>query len=272
MSILLKKRFQRGFGTFPLRGDALRKAVDMALEVGYRAFDTAQIYGNEAEVGEMLAACNVAREDLCITTKVTPSNYASDAFLPSVERSLRDLRLDCIDVLLLHWPPKDGRIAEPLKLLDQARREGLTRHIGISNFTSHMMHEASMLVGGEIATNQVEFHPLIDQSKLLAAAKQTGIPLSAYCAVARGAVGQKAELCRIGAEYCKSAYQIALRWTLQKGVSVISMSTRRENIAANFNIMDFALSSLELARIDRLTAENLRIVDQSVTPYAPEWD
>ena len=156
--------------------------------MGYRAIDTAQSYGNEAEIGSILAELGVARDELCITTKVRPENFGQDVFIASIERSLSDLRIDCVDVLLLHWPPLDGDISRPLALLDQARERGLTKHVGVSNYTSPMMRQAAVLAGGPLVTNQVEFHPLLNQDILLAAAAETGIPLASYCSVARGEV------------------------------------------------------------------------------------
>jgi 2,5-diketo-D-gluconate reductase B len=272
MNIYFQKSFQRGFGTFPLKGDDLRNAIDAAIDAGYRAFDTAQMYGNEAETGAALAACGVAREKLCITTKVHPDNYTEAAFLPSVEASLKALQIDRVDVLLLHWPPADGDVAASLRLLQSAREAGLAGAIGVSNYTARMMHVARAVVDGPLVTNQVEFHPLLDQRKLLAAATETGIPLSSYASVARGEVFKHGLFAEIGETYDKSAAQVVLRWILQKGVPLNTMSTKPENIRANFEIMDFTLSSIDMDRIDALTATGHRIVKTGLLPWVPEWD
>lgn len=272
MSIYFQRSYQRAFGTYPLRGEACEKAVAHALEAGYRAFDTAQMYGNEAEVGRSLAQGGVPRPELCITTKVGVENFAEDRFLASVERSLEDLRIDHVDVLLLHWPPAGGDVAPSLRLLQQAQDKGLARHVGVSNYTSHMMREAHRIVDVPLVTNQVEFHPLLNQDILLQAAAETGIPLSSYCSVARGKVFEQPLFAEIGAAYDKSAAQIVLRWILQKGVSLNTMSTKPENIRANFDIMDFSLSSVDMARIDALTHTNHRIVGRDLVPWAPDWD
>jgi 2,5-diketo-D-gluconate reductase B len=272
MSIYFQQCFQRGFGTFPLRGDACKQAVLTAAEVGYRAFDTAQMYQNQAETGAALKDTGLDREAICITTKVENKNYTEEKFLQSVELSLQSLQVDYVDVLLLHWPPADFDIRPPLELLQQAREKGYTRHIGVSNFTAQMMREANAFVSGPIATNQVEFHPLLNQDILLNAASDTGIPLAAYCSVARGEVFNYPEFETIGKNYGKSAAQIVQRWILQKGVSVNTMSTKRENIKANFDIMDFTLSSVDMATIDKLTATQYRIVDKSLVPWAPDFD
>jgi 2,5-diketo-D-gluconate reductase B len=272
VNICFQKTYQRAFGTFPLEGEALSKAIEAAAEIGYRAYDTAQIYGNEADTGAALADTGIAREDLCITTKVHPDNFDEDGFLKSVETSLRDLRTDYVDVLLLHWPPIGGDIAPSLRLLEEAWRRGLARNVGVSNYTAQMMRDAKKIIEAPIVTNQVEFHPLLDQGKLLVATAETGIPLSSYCSVARGEVFKYPDFAEIGEGYGKIAAQVVLRWILQKGVSVNTMSTKVENIRANFDIMDFTLSSVDMARIDSLTATNYRIVDSDRARWAPDWD
>jgi 2,5-diketo-D-gluconate reductase B len=189
-----------------------------------------------------------------------------------VEASLRALGLDQVDVLLIHWPPADGDVVPPLRRLEQAARRGLARHVGVSNFTAAMMRTARAALEVPLVVNQVEFHPLLDQRKLLAAAAQTGIPLSAYCSVARGEVFKYPMLEEIGRGYGKSAAQVTLRWILQKGVPVTTMSSRRVNIQANFDVMDFTLSSIDMARIDALNAVGHRVVNKSRVPWAPDFD
>ena len=272
MNIYFQKNHQRSFGTFPLTGNTLMHAIETATGVGYRAFDTAQMYGNEATTGEALAATGIARDDLCITTKVNMKNFSEDRFLPSVEQSLKDLRSDYVDVLLLHWPPADGDIAPSLRLLQQAYDKGFARNIGVSNYTVAMLREAVQIVDAPLVTNQVEFHPLLNQDKLMAGANEVGIPLSAYCSVARGEVFKRPIFAEIGDTYGKTAGQVVLRWILQKGVSINVMSTNPKNIAANYDVMDFTLSHVDMARIDAMTAENHRIVDKNVVPSAPDFD
>ena len=271
-SVYFRKSFQRAFGTYPLTGAECGRAVATALEVGYRAIDTAQMYGNEADVGAALAEAGLPRDELLVTTKVHPDNFEPSKFLPSVEASLKALRLDRVDVLLLHWPPVGGDVAPSLKLLSEARARGLCAHVGVSNYTVAMMRACAGIIDDPIATNQVEFHPLLNQDKLLAASAETGIPLASYCSVARGEVFKHPQFAEIGAAYGKSAAQVVLRWILQKGVSVNVMSTKPENIRANFEVMDFTLSSVDMARIDALTATGYRIVTTDLVPWAPDWD
>lgn len=271
-SPLLDPRFKRVFGTYPLKQEALAAAVGTALAMGYRAFDTAQMYNNEADVGEALAHGGVAREDLCIVTKVHPNHFAPERFMASVEQSLKDLRVSQVDVLLLHWPPKGEDVLPSLRLLDEAARAGLARHVGVSNYTSAMMRTAQRTLSVPVATNQVEFHPLLDQSRLMATASELGIPLMAYCAAARGKVLDFPLFGEMGARHGKTAMQVALRWIMQKGVATNTMSTKPENIRANFEIDDFALSDEEMHAIDALNATGYRIVSDQISPWAPKWD
>ncbi|MBL9074507.1 aldo/keto reductase [Tabrizicola sp.] len=272
MNILFQLNHQRAFGTFPLKGDDLRAAIFAAVDVGYRAFDSAQMYGNEADTGAALAECGVPRDRLCITTKVGVENYTEARFLPSVEASLKALRVDRVDVLLLHWPTPGGEIDLSLRLLDQAHKRGLATNIGLSNHTAAMMRHARGLLDTPLVTNQVEFHPLLDQSRLLAASIETGIPLSSFCSVARGEVFKYPLFAEIGAGYGKSAAQVALRWILQKGVTINTMSTRPANIRANYEVMDFTLSAIDMARIEAMTATGYRIISRDRVPYAPDFD
>ena len=272
MSPYFQKTHQRSFGTWPLKGDDLDKAFASAWEVGYRAFDTAQMYQNEADFGQIIKSQNIPRNEIFITTKVGVQNYTDEAFIPSVKRSLHELQIEEADVLLLHWPPEDGEIDAPLQLLEEAQKEGLTKHIGISNFTREMMRRARDLIKTPIVTNQVEFHPLLNQEILLETSKETGIPLSSYCSVARGAIFKQPLLKEIGERYGKSTAQVTLRWILQKGVSINTMSQNPDNIRANFDVMNFTLSTPDMSAIDALTKQNQRIVTKDVMPIAPDWD
>jgi 2,5-diketo-D-gluconate reductase B len=271
-NVYFTKTYQRSFGTFPLRGTVLADAIMAAVRVGYRSIDTAQMYGNEADLGAILGDLPIPRSDLCVTTKVHPENYADDKFLPSVEKSLLDLGLDYLDVLTLHWPPLPDDFISSLHLLEKAQRLGFARNVGVSNFTAAMMRTAKAAIETPLVSNQVEFHPLLNQDALLAAARQTGIPLSSYCSVARGRVFNYPIFGEIGVNYGKTAAQVVLRWILQKGVAINTMSTKPANIAANFDIMDFTLSSIDMDRIGELQTVGYRVVDKSKVPWAPNWD
>jgi len=264
--------FQRAFGTFPLKGDELATALITALDVGYRAIDTAQMYGNEKVIGTVLSASRIKREDMLITSKVPVNQFDKANFIPSVKQSLDDLQLEQLDVLLLHWPPGDGNIEPSVELLQEAKSQGLTQHIGVSNYTSKMLDQLVKFSDDTFVCNQIEFHPLLDQSIMLDASNRTGIPLSSYCSVARGKALQNPVIIEIAEQYARTAGQVVLKWILQQGVSVNAMSTNPENIRGNFNLLDFSLSNVDMARIDQLGQEQYRIVDKALVPWAPEWD
>ncbi|MDA4844993.1 aldo/keto reductase [Hoeflea poritis] len=272
MTAYFQRTHQRSFGTYPLQGEELKQALAHAIEAGYRSIDTAQMYENEADVGEALQEIGTPRSELFITTKVHPDNFTEERFIPSVRESLDKLKTDYVDVLLLHWPPIGGDIAPSLRLLEEAHKQGLARHIGVSNYTAQMMREARDIIDAPLVTNQVEFHPLLNQDILHAASVETGIPLSSYCSVARGEVFKYPLFEELAEAYGKTPGQIVLRWILQKGVSINTMSTKPHNIHSNFDVMDFSLSSVDMARIDALTQTGMRIVDESLVPWAPKWD
>ena len=272
MNIYFQKTHQRSFGTYPLKGDELTSSLRQAVEVGYRAIDTAQMYENEADVGVAFGSLGVPRAELCITTKVHPDNFTEHKFIPSVRESLKKLQIEQVDVLLLHWPPINGNVVPSLKLLEKAAKLGLTRYVGVSNYTAAMMRTAREAIQTTLVTNQVEFHPLLDQRVLLSAATETGIPLSSFCSVARGEVFKYPLFGEIGKAYGKTAAQVVLRWILQKGVPINTMSTKPHNIAANFDVMDFTLSSVDMDRIDELNATRYRIIDKKLLPWAPIFD
>ncbi len=264
--------FERGFGTFPLKGDELATALITALDTGYRAIDTAQFYDNEKDIGWVLSSSRIKRTDLCITSKVPVNHFGKDEFVPSVKQSLDDLQLDYLDVLLLHWPPADGDIKPSVEYLLEAKQAGLCKHIGVSNYTSGMLDELVKLTDEPIACNQIEFHPLLDQRVMLEASNRTGVPLASYCSIARGKVLSEPLIEAIAKQYQRSPAQVVLKWILQKGVSVNAMSTNANNIQSNYNILDFNLSNTDIARIDTLGSQQYRIVDKTLVPWAPEWD
>lgn len=250
-----------GFGTYPLTGAAAFDAVSMALELGYRHIDTAQIYDNEPEVGRAIAASGLPRSELFVTSKVPRERLSQSGFLPSVRQSLADLRLERLDLLLIHWPPLGTpSIEAAIDWLNEAAEAGLTERIGISNFTVAMMQEAAARSPRKLATNQVELHPLLDQSRLKAAADALGIPLSAYCPLARGAAVREPTVVEIGKARGVSPSAVALGWILQQGVIALPMSTRREHAEANLDALSLHLTDDEMARIGALTKSNRRLV------------
>jgi 2,5-diketo-D-gluconate reductase B len=270
MSILFEGVNQRGFGTWPLKGADAQQAVEQAIAAGYRAIDTAQMYENEEPVAAGIAASGLPRSEFCVTTKVHPDNFGAAEFLPSVEASIKKLG-EVPDLLLLHWPAMGGDVVPGLKMLQSAFDKGMAKNIGVSNYTIAQMETANSVVDAPIAINQVEFHPLIDQSKLRVAGERLNIPLAAYCSVAKGRVLDTPELIEIGAAHEKTAAQVSLRWIMQLGVSPIAMSTNADRVAANFDIVDFDLNDEEMNKINELSKRvHQRIVRE--VPWAPEWD
>ncbi len=259
-----------GFGTWRLEGSACEQALTTALEVGYRHIDTAQVYGNEAEIGRVIAACGVAREALFITTKLWMTDYARDRVAPAVEESLRKLRTTYVDLLLMHWPEPTIPMQETLHALCRLQEQGMVRSLGVSNFPVALMREAVEEHGVSLACNQVEYHALLSQQPVLAYARAQGMAVTAYCPLARGAVIQEPVLAGIGASYGKTAGQVALRWLVeQEGVAAIPKAASEAHIRHNFDIFDFALTAEEHAQIQGLQQRNLRTVNPA---FAPVWD
>ncbi|RVG03095.1 aldo/keto reductase [Sinorhizobium meliloti] len=260
-----------GFGTFRMSGAEVLRILPQALKLGFRHVDTAQIYGNEAEVGEAIQKSGIPRADVFLTTKVWVDNYRHDAFIASVDESLRKLRTDHVDLLLLHWPGSDVPMAERIGALNEVRNAGKVRHIGISNFNTTQMEEAARLSDAPIATNQVEYHPYLDQTKVLQTARRLGMSLTSYYAMANGKVPADPLLTEIGGRHGKTAAQVALRWLVQQqDVIVLSKTATEARLKENFAIFDFALTREEMAAVRTLARPNGRIVNPQ--GLAPEWD
>ncbi len=256
-----------GLGTWQLSGRAAEDSVAAALDIGYRHIDTAQIYENEAEVGRGLRAGGTPRESIFLTTKVWMSQVAPDRVRPSVEESLRKLQTEYVDLLLIHWPVKDVPLEATLAELFRLQHEGKTRHVGVSNFPIALLEAA--LKHGPIFNNQVERHPYLAQTRLTHFCQAHGVLLTAYSPLARGKVSDDPVLTEIGAQYGKTAAQVALRWFLeQDGVAVIPKAAKRAHLEANFNIFDFSLSAEDMTRIAALD-RGQRLIHPG---WAPAWD
>ncbi len=260
-----------GFGTFRMPGNDVLRMVPTALKLGYRHVDTAQIYGNEAEVGEAIASSGVARGEIFLTTKVWVDKYRRDAFVESVGESLRKLKTDYVDLLLLHWPRSDVPLAERVGSLNEVRDAGKVRHIGVSNFNTALMAEAVSLSKAPIVTNQVEYHPYLDQTAVLEVARKHGMSITAYYAMADGKVIGDPAIKAIAAAHGKSAAQVVLRWLVQQeGVVALSKTVSEERARSNFEIFDFELSANEMKDLYALARPNGRIVNPG--HLAPKWD
>ncbi|HCV72416.1 aldo/keto reductase [Agrobacterium tumefaciens] len=260
-----------GFGTFRIPGPDVLRIVPHALKAGFRHIDTAQIYGNEAEVGEAIAGSGVARSDIFLTTKVWVENYRHDAFLASVDESLKKLKTDYVDLLLLHWPNEAVTLAEQIGALNAVRDAGKVRHIGVSNFNTALMAEAVSLSKAPIVTNQIEYHPYIDQDMVIAAAKAAGMSVTGYYGMADGKVFADPVLKDIAASRGKSVTQVVLRWLVQQqGVIALSKTVSEARVDENLAIFDFTLSVAETDAIRALARPDGRIV--SPDGLAPVWD
>ena len=260
-----------GFGTFRIPGPDVLRIVPHALKAGFRHIDTAQIYGNEAEVGEAIAGSGVARGEIFLTTKVWVENYKHDAFLASVDESLRKLKTDYVDLLLLHWPSDAVPLAEQIGALNDVRDAGKVRHIGVSNFNTTLMTEAVSLSKAPIVTNQIEYHPYIDQDVVIAAAKAAGMSVTGYYGMADGKVFADPVLKDIAASRGKSVAQVVLRWLVQQqGVVALSKTVSEARVDENRAIFDFTLSADDMAAIRALAKPDGRIV--SPDGLAPVWD
>jgi len=261
---------QLGLGTFRLQGQQAIDSVSTGLELGYRHIDTAQIYGNEEEVGSALAASNVARDEVFVTTKLWTANLAGDAVAPSLKESLRKLRLEQVDLALVHWPSPGSAVPlrETMEALLAARDAGLSAAIGISNFPVGLMREAIDAVGAQnIATNQVELHPYLQNREVAAFAHQMGIHVTAYMPLAYGKVMEDAVIGRIAACHGATAAQVTLAWLLAKGYAVIPSSTKRANLASNLEASRLQLNADAIAALDALDRGE-RLVNPE---FAPQW-
>lgn len=259
-----------GFGTFELPSDDARAMVTAALDTGYRHIDTAQAYKNEAAVGEAINASDVAREDIFLTTKIWTDHFRDGDLQASLRDSLERLRTDYVDLVLLHWPNPEVDLQETISALNDTVDQGLTRHIGISNFTTAQIDPAVAASRHPLATNQVEYHPFLSQLAVRDTLGRHNIALTAYCPLAQGQVFSNDTLTGIGERHGKNGGQVAIRWLIQQGdVIAIPRSSKAAHVALNFDVFDFELSSTEMTQITDLHTADGRLINPS---FAPEWD
>jgi diketogulonate reductase-like aldo/keto reductase len=259
-----------GFGTM-LLPHRPAELVAAAIAAGYRHIDTARKYGTEERVGEGIRASGIAREQLFVTTKVTEENAREADFLRSAETSLKALGLDYVDLLLVHWPQPKVPFAETLGALAKAKRSGLTRHIGVSNYTLAMLDEAWRVCPEPLVTNQVEYHAYLPQERILAALRRYGMILTAYCPVARGKLLDDPVVGEIATAHGKTHAQICLRWLVQQPtVAAVPRALEETHIVEDLDVFDWTLSDEEMRKISALRSRNVRIADPP--ERAPQWD
>ena len=259
-----------GFGTSQLGNCG--EIVATALKLGYRHIDTAWKYGTEKGVGEGMKASGVPRQDIFLVTKVSHEYLRAADFAKSVEESLERLQTDYVDLLFVHWPAIDGTpLAETMGALAKAKREGKARHVGVANFNIALTQEAMRLCPEPLAVLQAEYHPYLDQSKVLAFCRRTGLIFMAYCPLGRGRVFNDPVLGEIARNRGKSLAQVALRWLIQQGnIAPIPRSANPQHMAESLDVFNFTLTDDEMKRIHALKRPDGRIANPK--GRAPAWD
>lgn len=261
-----------GYGTmlFPEPERAV-PLITHALDCGYRHIDTARKYGSEQWVGEAVRSSSLARDDIWVTTKVTEENAKADDFARSLDTSLETLGLDYVDLLLIHWPQPNVPLEETLGALAKAKRDGLARHIGVSNFTVALLDEAVAKCPEPLLTNQIEYHAYIRQEQIIAACRKHGVLVTCHVPLARGEVVQDPVIREVAAGHGKTAAQVALKWLIQQpDMVVVPRALEESQIEENIDLFDFELSADEMDRISALRDRNRRVVDPAVR--RPVWD
>jgi diketogulonate reductase-like aldo/keto reductase len=259
-----------GFGTWQIEGPLAKDMTATALRIGYRHIDTAAIYGNEREVGEGLRASGVARDEIFLTTKIWNDSHRDGDLQRAAEASLKRLGLDHVDLLLLHWPVPEVPLAESIGALNDVLNRGLTRAIGVSNFTVPLVVEAEHLSNAPLATDQVEYHPYLNQQQILEVCRARGMTVTAYSPLARGRALKDPVLGEIAAAHGRTVSQVIVRWLMQQSDVIVIPKTANETRAReNFDAQDFTLSDADMHRIFHLAKPEGRITDPS---WAPAWD
>jgi 2,5-diketo-D-gluconate reductase B len=260
-----------GFGTSPMTGGMSADTVLSALQGGYRHIDTGRKYGTEGAVGEAIRTSGLKRGDIFVTTKVSHENLRPADFARSVDQSLKALQLDQVDLLMIHWPNPAIPLSEAMPALAKAKRDGLARHIGVANFNTTLLDEAIRLCPEPLSVLQAEYHPYLDQTKLLAAVRRHGLAFVAYCPLARGRMFDDPVLGEIAKTHGRGIAQVALRWLIQQNVAAIPFSSKPDRIAGNINVFDFVLNDEEMKRIAALKRPDGRIANP-VERVSGGWD
>jgi diketogulonate reductase-like aldo/keto reductase len=255
-----------GLGTWTLRGEDCSDAVRWALESGYRHIDTAAMYGNEEAVGAGLKASRLSRDEIFITTKIWHSDLKPDDLRRSAEASLKRLNVAQVDLLLIHWPNSEIPLADTLRTLSEMKRQGLTRHLGVSNFSGRLLEQAVRQSSEPLVVNQCEYHPYLDQSRVRAACQKHGLAFTSYCPLGKGDLIKDPTIRNIASAHNKTGAQVVLRWHVQQpGTIAIPKSGNQSRIAENLDIFDFELSPDDMQQISGLARQDGRMV-------YPSWE
>ena len=247
---------QLGFGVFQIKPEDTKQATLAALEVGYRHIDTAEMYGNEKEVGEAVRESGIYRDDVFVTSKLNNGFHAYDDALGAFDQSLKDLGFDYLDMFLIHWPlPNVGDFVETWKAMEEMYSSGRVKAIGVSNFQRHHLQRLFDETETVPAVNQIEVHPYLTQDDLRAFGTQNDIPTEAWSPIARGKVLDDPTLVRIGEANSKTPSQVTLRWHIQRGDIVFPKSVTRSRVEENFDIFGFELSDDEMQKITALNRD-----------------
>ena len=258
-----------GLGTYKLTGDEAVTILLDAFRIGYRLIDTAQLYHNEEEVGTAIKQSGLPREEIKLITKVWPTNFSKDRFIPSVKESLKKLKTDHVDLLLIHWPHPQLEVKQYIHLLAQAQHDGMTKDIGVSNYNVAQLKEVQQ-ESVNIVVNEIEYHPWINQSKLTDYMQQLRLPVIAYTPLGRGMMIKDKTIASIANAHHRPPAQIVLRWMMQKeNFIAIPKASSPGHLKENIDVFDFNLSEQEMKQIDSLSRENRRVVDAQ--PGA-KWD
>jgi len=258
-----------GFGTYRMPGDDCRPIVESALALGYRHIDTAAMYENEYAVGAAIAASGVPRNELFVTTKAWRDDLATrDSILSAFDASLSKLKLNHVDLYMIHWPSSDMNMGTVMSTLADLLGAGHTRSIGVCNFNIRMMRSAVEEIRAPIASLQIEYHPFLDQSPMLAYARAKGIAVTAHAPLAQGRAANDETLRRIGRKYDASAAQVAIAWLLnQESVAAIPKAKSVENQRKNLDALQIVLDEDDRHAISNLPKDQ-RYVQP---PFAPDW-
>lgn len=259
-----------GLGTWPMQGATCRDAVSAALDAGYRHIDTAALYGNEADVGAAIRASGIGRDEVFVTTKIALADVADGDLQRAAAAGIDRLGIGPADLLLIHWPGKRVAVAEMVGALNDVRRAGLTRNIGVSNFNESQLRAAVAASEAPLAALQIEYHPSLNQDRMLGVAREFGLAVTAYCPIGRTEVFIDPVVVGIAERHGKTPVQVVLRWHVQQNVAAIPKSQTPARIIENIQVFDFALTEDEIAAISGLAKPDGRIVNMA--DWQPDWD